>query len=159
MKNQTNPMRDFSGLDRRLQTGQPLAIIVEIGLFCLPTLGERSARLLFRAHDVPSTVASRVLFHPDERRRNAICHLLDNESPCGSTQTNSAASETVQPVPDRDKSLAAALRNALRAMMLTHGCRVAIDEGFGVLNFEREMLLLRGALGLLSINPDDLAEW
>lgn len=152
-------MREFPGLDRRRHSSRTLSIIVDIGLVCLPSLGELSAKSLFLAYDVPPTVASRVLFHAGERRANALCQALDDISSPERTKNSRAGSSTCTLAPGGDKNLVAALRGALQAMMLTHGCRVKLDVAFGVLNFEREMLLLREALELLSIDPDELPEW
>lgn len=56
--------------------------------------------------------------------------------------------------PDPHGKLVAALQGALQAMMLTHGFRIGISDSSGYLNFEREMLSLREALMMLSVDPD-----
>jgi hypothetical protein len=152
-------MHEYSGVDRRLQSGRPLSIIVDIGLMCVSSLGARSARLLYLAHEVPSTVASRVLFHASERRANALGQILGSLGSCASAGKIREESTPCQSAPNDDKKYAAALCGAFRAMMLTHGCRVELDAGFGTLNFEWEMSLLREALELISIDPDGLPEW
>lgn len=57
---------------------------------------------------------------------------------------------------ERDGKLVAALRSALQAMILTNGVRITMVGMSGSLNYEREMLLLRDALTLLAVDPDEL---
>lgn len=65
-------MQDFEGLDRRRPSNRPLSIVVDVGVTCLASLGETTARLLFLAHNVPSTIAVRVLFHVQARRATEL---------------------------------------------------------------------------------------
>lgn len=55
----------------------------------------------------------------------------------------------------RDAIVAAALRGALQAMMLTHGAKITMAAVSGTLNYEREMLELRDALLILGLDPDE----
>lgn len=65
-------MENFSGLDRRHRSNRPLSIVVDVGVTCLASLGEKTARLIFLAHNVPSTIAVRVLFHEHARRATEL---------------------------------------------------------------------------------------
>lgn len=58
---------------------------------------------------------------------------------------------------ERDTKLAAALRGALQAMMLTHGSTITMVGVSGSLNFERQMLELTEALILLAVETDELS--
>lgn len=71
-------MREFSGQDRRRQSSRPLSIVVDVGVVCLDSLGERTARLLYLTHNVPSTVAVRVLFHAEARRATELERAIQN---------------------------------------------------------------------------------
>lgn len=70
-------MHNLPRLDRRLQSNRPLSIVVDVGVICHSSIGERSAPLLFLAHEVPSTVAARVLFHPGARRVTELERAAD----------------------------------------------------------------------------------
>lgn len=65
-------MDDFSGRERRHISNRALSIVVDVGVTCLVSLGERTAKLLFLAHNVPSTIAARVIFHEHARRATAL---------------------------------------------------------------------------------------
>jgi hypothetical protein len=65
-------MEDFAGRDRRHPSNKSLSIVVDVGVTCLLSLGERTAKLLFLAHNVPSTIAARVIFHEHDRRASAL---------------------------------------------------------------------------------------
>lgn len=65
-------MEDFTGRDRRHASNSSLSILVDVGVTCLVSLGERTAKLLFLAHNVPSTIAARVIFHEHARRATAF---------------------------------------------------------------------------------------
>ncbi len=71
-------MHDFPRIDRRLQSNRPLSIVVDVGVVCHASLGERTAKLLLLAHDVPSTIAARVLFHPGARRATELEQAADD---------------------------------------------------------------------------------
>lgn len=70
-------MHEFPGLDRRRQASRPLSIVVDIGLTCLSSIGEKATKQLFLTHNVPSTVAARVLFHAEQRRRTELERAVD----------------------------------------------------------------------------------
>lgn len=70
-------MHDLTRPDRRLQSNRTLSIVVDVGVVCHASLGQTTAKLLFLAHDVPSTVAARVLFHTGERRVTELERAAD----------------------------------------------------------------------------------
>lgn len=55
--------------DRRKAKNRPLALLVDTGVVCRFSLGDNAARLLYLTHNVPSTIAARVLYHDTQRRR------------------------------------------------------------------------------------------
>lgn len=55
--------------DRRKANNRPLALLVDTGVVCRFSLGDNAARLLYLTHNVPSTIAARVLYHEAQRRR------------------------------------------------------------------------------------------
>ncbi|WLI89228.1 hypothetical protein Q4S45_21440 [Massilia sp. R2A-15] len=59
-------MQGFSGPDRRKNLR--VARVVDQALDCGEKLGAMTAKIIFLRHDIPSTVAARVLFHLDRRR-------------------------------------------------------------------------------------------
>jgi hypothetical protein len=61
-------MNTFAGQDRRKHENRVLSVLVDIGVECSLLLDKNVARRLYVEHHVPSTVASRVLFHQTERR-------------------------------------------------------------------------------------------
>jgi hypothetical protein len=65
-------MEDFTGRDRRHPSNNSLSIVVDVGVTCLALLGEKTAKLLFLSHNVPSTIAARVIFHEHARRATAL---------------------------------------------------------------------------------------
>jgi hypothetical protein len=72
-------MEDFAGRDRRHPSNNSLSIVVDVGVTCLVSLGEKTAKLLFLAHNVPSTIAARVIFHEHTRRATALEHAAISE--------------------------------------------------------------------------------
>lgn len=56
--------------DRRKTGNRTLSALVDKALICRAFLGAEGASVLFRAFNVPSTVAVRVLFHETLRRRS-----------------------------------------------------------------------------------------
>lgn len=60
-------LHDFR--DRRKTGNRTLSALVDRALTCRVFLGAEAASVLFRAFNVPSTVAVRVLFHEALRRR------------------------------------------------------------------------------------------
>lgn len=71
-------MHKFSGPDRRRRSSQALSVIVDVGIVCLDSLGERTAKLFYLTHNVPSTVATRVLFHRDARRTSELTRAVED---------------------------------------------------------------------------------
>lgn len=71
-------MRKFSGPDRRRPSSQALSVVVDVGIVCLDSLGEGTAKLLYLTHNVPSTVATRVLFHKDARRTTELTRAVED---------------------------------------------------------------------------------
>lgn len=55
--------------DRRNARNRPLALLVDTGVVCRYSLGNNAAKLLYLTHNVPSTIAARVLYHETQRRR------------------------------------------------------------------------------------------
>ena len=70
-------MSKFSGPDRRRQSSRGLSVVVDVGIVCLDSLGERTAKLLYLTHNVPATVAARVLFHSEARRATELTCALE----------------------------------------------------------------------------------
>ncbi|MET0858866.1 MAG: hypothetical protein ABWY27_19120 [Telluria sp.] len=59
---------------------------------------------------------------------------------------------------ERDAILIAAVRNALRAMELTHGSIVRMEGVRGILHYESEIQKLKMALHLLGVTATDHSE-
>lgn len=55
----------------------------------------------------------------------------------------------------RDAEVIFALSLTLEALRLTHGARIIINSVSGHLNFEQQMLAMRGALAILGVDPDE----
>lgn len=114
-------MDDLSGPDRRLPSNRTLSVVVDVAVTCRETLGENAAKLILLNHNIPSTVAARVLFHAEERRVTELERAADEAAgshPPGDLTMDGA---TYLAAAERDAKLVAALQRALRAVTLTHG--------------------------------------
>lgn len=58
--------------NRRKPENHPLELLVDTGIVCRFSLGTKAASLLYLTHNIPSTIAVRVLFHDDQRRPTAL---------------------------------------------------------------------------------------
>lgn len=149
-------MHDFSCFDRRIQSNRPLSIVVDAGVICHASLGEKAATQLFLVHGVPSTVAARVLFDPGARRFPSWSEqrTIPRGSPVPERRTRTADAVGTTAA-ERDTRLVAALQGAFQAMMLTHGSTITMAGTSGNLNFGRQMVELTEALILLAAEPDE----
>lgn len=62
--------------DRRKPENRPLELLVDTGLVCRFSLGNEAARLLYLSHNIPSTIAARVLYHDDQRRATDLEQVM-----------------------------------------------------------------------------------
>lgn len=52
---------------------------MDVGIVCLNSLGEKTAKLLYLTHNVPSTVGTRVLFHKEARRATELARAVEHD--------------------------------------------------------------------------------
>lgn len=71
-------MHKFSGPDRRRRSSQALSVIVDVGIVCQDSIGEGTAKLFYLTHNVPSTVATRVLFHRYARGTTELMRAVED---------------------------------------------------------------------------------
>lgn len=57
---------------RRKKEIAPLGLVVEAGVICRFSLRNNAAKRLYLTHNVPSSLAARVLFHDSQRRRTHL---------------------------------------------------------------------------------------
>jgi hypothetical protein len=58
--------------ERRKALNRPLALLVDTGVICRFSLGDNAAKLLYLTHNIPSSVANRVLYHASQRRSTEL---------------------------------------------------------------------------------------
>lgn len=59
-------------VDRRKCKNRPLSLLVDTGVICSHSLGNRAAELLYLSHNIPPSIAVRVLHHESMRRRTGL---------------------------------------------------------------------------------------